>query len=115
MIYCSSQFSLCGLVWKTIDARLNIVFFLLKKNGIKARIPLDEMPEVEEEAAVPYSDDELKKLFSEMANSGAIERVKGKEYTDRDLGQKFGIAFSDSHRKATSRGRSPYPLPSLSC
>ena len=29
---------------KTIDTRLNIVFFLLKKNGIAARIPRDEMP-----------------------------------------------------------------------
>lgn len=27
---------------KTIDTRLNIVFFLLKKNGIAARIPRDE-------------------------------------------------------------------------
>ena len=56
-----------GYAGKTIDTRLNIVFFLLKKNGVKARIPRDEMPEVEEEPAVPYSDDELKKLFAEMA------------------------------------------------
>ena len=51
---------------KTIDTRLNIVFFLLKKNGIKARIPRDEMPVVEEEVAVPYTEDELKKLFAPM-------------------------------------------------
>jgi integrase/recombinase XerD len=55
-----------GYAGKTIDTRLNIVFFLLKKNGIKARIPRDEMPTVEEEVAVPYTEDELKKLFAMM-------------------------------------------------
>lgn len=55
-----------GYAGKTIDTRLNIVFFLLKKNGIKARIPRDEMPTVEEEAAVPYTEDELKRLFAAM-------------------------------------------------
>jgi hypothetical protein len=40
---------------KTIDTRLNIVFFLLKKNAIKARIPRDEMPTIEEEAPVSSS------------------------------------------------------------
>jgi integrase/recombinase XerD len=57
---------------KTIDTRLNIVFFLLKKNGIAARIPRDEMPVVEEEVAVPYTDEELKKLFAEMDDEEAI-------------------------------------------
>jgi integrase/recombinase XerD len=51
---------------KTIDTRINIVNFLLKKNGVLVRLPKDEMPTVETEAAVPYSDDELKKLFDEM-------------------------------------------------
>lgn len=55
-----------GHAGKTIDTRLNIVFFLLKKNGIKARIPRDEMPTVEEEVAVPYTEEELKKLFAQM-------------------------------------------------
>ena len=55
-----------GYAGKTIDTRLNIVFFLLKKNGIAARIPRDEMPVVEEEVAVPYTDEELKRLFAEM-------------------------------------------------
>ncbi len=55
-----------GHAGKTIDTRLNIVFFLLKKNGIKARIPRDEMPVVEEEVAVPYTEEELKKLFAYM-------------------------------------------------
>jgi hypothetical protein len=45
---------------------LNIVFFLLKKNGIAARIPRDEMPTIEEEVAVPYTEEELKRLFAEM-------------------------------------------------
>jgi integrase/recombinase XerD len=55
-----------GYAGKTIDTRLNIVFFLLKKNGIKARIPRDEMPVVEDEIAVPYTEEELKKLFAHM-------------------------------------------------
>jgi integrase/recombinase XerD len=55
-----------GYAGKTIDTRLNIVFFLLKKNGIAARIPRDEMPIVEEEVAVPYTDNELMKLFAAM-------------------------------------------------
>jgi integrase/recombinase XerD len=55
-----------GYAAKTIDTRMNIVFFLLKKNGITARIPRDEMPVVEEEAAVPYTAEELEKLFAAM-------------------------------------------------
>ena len=55
-----------GLAGKTIETRINIVNFLLKKNGIEARLPKDEMPVVETEAAVPYSDEEIKKLFGEM-------------------------------------------------
>lgn len=55
-----------GYAGKTIDTRINIVNFLLKKNGIIARIPSDEMPVVQVEAAVPYSEQELKKLFAEM-------------------------------------------------
>jgi integrase/recombinase XerD len=82
-----------GYAGKTIDTRLNIVFFLLKKNGVKARVPRDEMPEVEEEAAVPYSDDELKKLFAEMARTGTIETVKGKEYTGAGFGQEIRYRF----------------------
>lgn len=57
---------------KTIDTRLNIVFFLLKKNGIAVRIPRDEMPVVDEETAVPYADDELKKLFAAMDEEETI-------------------------------------------
>jgi integrase/recombinase XerD len=49
-----------GFAGKTIDTRINIVNFLLK------------MPVVETEAAVPYSDDELKKLFGEMDDEEAI-------------------------------------------
>ncbi|HEX3542961.1 MAG TPA: tyrosine-type recombinase/integrase, partial [Candidatus Acidoferrum sp.] len=55
-----------GYAGKTIDTRLNIVSFLLKKNGISARIPRDEMPTVETDPATPYSEADLKKLFAEM-------------------------------------------------
>lgn len=60
---------------KTIDTRLNIVYFLLKKNGITARLPRDEMPTVEEEAAVPYTDDDIEKLFAAMDDE---ERIRYK-------------------------------------
>lgn len=61
-----------GYAGKTIDTRLNIVFFLLKKNGIAARLPRDEMPSVEEEVAVAYTEDELKKLFASMTEEEAM-------------------------------------------
>ena len=55
-----------GYAGKTISTRLNIVYFLLKKNGITVRLPKDEMPTIEEEAAVPYTEEELEKLFAAM-------------------------------------------------
>ena len=61
-----------GFAGKTIDTRINIVNFLLKKNGVDARRPRDQMPVVETEAAVPYSEDEMKKLFREMDKEEAI-------------------------------------------
>jgi integrase len=61
-----------GYAGKTIDTRLNIVYFLLKKNGITARLPRDEMPTIEEETAVPYSDEEIKKLFAAMDDESRI-------------------------------------------
>lgn len=57
---------------KTIDTRLNIMYFLLKKNGVTARLPRDEMPTVEEETAVPYTDEEIKKLFAAMDEESRI-------------------------------------------
>ena len=57
---------------KTIDTRLNIVYFLLKKNNVVARLPRDEMPTVEEETAVPYADEELKKMFGAMTPEEGI-------------------------------------------
>jgi integrase/recombinase XerD len=55
-----------GYAGKTIDTRLNIIYFLLKKTGTVARLPRDEMPTVEEETAVPYTDEELEKMFGVM-------------------------------------------------
>jgi hypothetical protein len=55
-----------GYAGKTIDTRVNIVFFMLKDNGIAARIPTKYMPTIEEEPAVAYSEDELDKLFAAM-------------------------------------------------
>jgi integrase len=61
-----------GYAGKTIDTRLNIVYFLLKKNGITARLPRDEMPTIEEETAVPYSDEEIEKLFAAMDDESRL-------------------------------------------
>ncbi|MGB6718089.1 MAG: site-specific integrase [Candidatus Acidiferrales bacterium] len=55
-----------GHAAKTIDTRINIVYFLLKKNSVTARLPRDEMPVIELENAVPYTESELKKLFAAM-------------------------------------------------
>src|SRR5579872_3910875 len=55
-----------GYAGKTIDTRVNIVFFLLKKNGVSARLPKDEMPTIEEEVAVPYTEEEIKAVFAKM-------------------------------------------------
>jgi integrase/recombinase XerD len=57
---------------KTMDTRINIVNFLLKKNDIKARLPKDEMPTVKEEPAVPYTEEELEKLFAAMTPEESI-------------------------------------------
>jgi integrase len=61
-----------GYAGKTIDTRLNITSFLLKKNGIALRVPRDEKPVVEEEPAVPYADAEIKKLFAAMDKEDSL-------------------------------------------
>jgi integrase len=58
---------------KTIDTRMNIVYFLLKRQGIKTRIPMEDLPTVEEEAVEPYTNKELEKLFNAM---DAEERLR---------------------------------------
>src|ERR1700730_3624691 len=55
-----------GYAGKTIDTRLNIISFLLRKNGVTARLRRDEMPVVQTDEATPYSEEDLKKLFAEM-------------------------------------------------
>jgi integrase len=49
---------------KTIDTRVNYACQLLKKFGVKARIPSDEMPEVEVETPEEFSDETVKVLLS---------------------------------------------------
>jgi len=63
----------------TQDSRLTTVFSLLKKNGIKERLGREELPEVEVEAAVPFSEPELEKLFAAMTDE---ERVRYKFFLD---------------------------------
>jgi integrase/recombinase XerD len=57
-----------GFAGRTIHVRLNVVYFLLKKNGSPVRLPVDEMPTTEDEPAIPYSDEEMTKLFAGMKN-----------------------------------------------
>ena len=66
------QMAAKGFAGKTQHDRLNIVFFLLKKNGIKNPLGWDEMPTVEEEPAVAYTEEELKKLFAAMDDEEEI-------------------------------------------
>lgn len=76
-----------GFAGKTIDTRLNIVYFLLKKNDITVRLPKDEMPTIEEEPAVPYTEEELNKLFAAM-NEEEVVRYKfflGTACRDREV------------------------------
>jgi integrase/recombinase XerD len=52
---------------RTLHNRLLLVLILLKANGIKTDFSLvRDLPEYEEEAAVPYEPAELKTLFAEM-------------------------------------------------
>jgi integrase/recombinase XerD len=52
---------------RTLHNRLLLVLMLLKANGIKTEFSLvRDLPEYEEEAAVPYEPAGLKKLFAEM-------------------------------------------------
>jgi integrase/recombinase XerD len=61
-----------GYAGKTIDTRLNITYFMLKKNGVTARLPRDEMPTVEEEAAVPYTQEQIEQLLAAMDDESRI-------------------------------------------
>jgi integrase/recombinase XerD len=61
-----------GYSGKTVDTRINMLYFMLKKNGVTARLPKDEMPIVEIEVAVPYSDEEWEKLLAVMDDEQRI-------------------------------------------
>lgn len=90
-----------GYAGKTTHTRINIVNFLLKKNGIVARLPTDEMPVVDKEAAVPYSEDDLGKLFTaiEKITTGTTSKkanqeiVKGRTFSGVGFGQAVRYKF----------------------
>lgn len=61
---------------RTLHNRLLLVLMLLKANGIKTEFSLvRDLPEYEEEAAVPYEPEELKRIFSVM-NDEEVVRYK---------------------------------------
>jgi integrase len=61
---------------RTLHNRLLLVLMLLKANGIKTNFSLTrDLPEYEEEPAVPYEGAELKKLFATMTDE---ERIRYK-------------------------------------
>jgi len=86
---------------KTIKDEISIVTFLLKKNGVSARLPKDEIPVIEEEPAAPYSEEELKKLFAaiDKVSTGTTKKranaeiVSGKEYSGLGFGQAARYKF----------------------
>ena len=61
-----------GFAGKTIHNRLLTVLFLLKENGIKNPLKWSDMPTIEDEPAVAYTEDELKKLFAAMNEEESI-------------------------------------------
>jgi integrase len=61
-----------GYAGKTCDTRINIVYFMLKDFGNTARIPTKYMPVIEEEPAVPYTEEELKDLFDALEEDERI-------------------------------------------
>lgn len=61
-----SDMEAAGYSGKTCDTRIGVVYFMLKKNRIEPRIPRDELPVIEQEDAVPYTDEELAQLFKAM-------------------------------------------------
>ena len=60
------QMAADGYADKTRRNRLMTVAFLLKKYKIENPLPSDELPTVNEEAAIPYTSAQLKKLFAVM-------------------------------------------------
>jgi integrase/recombinase XerD len=89
-----------GYANKTIKDEINIVTFLLKKNGVIARLPNDEIPVIEDQPAAPYSGDELRKLFAaiERIPTGARKKansefVAGREYCGLGFGQAARYRF----------------------
>jgi integrase/recombinase XerD len=86
---------------KTIKDEVSIVTFLLKKNGVTARLPKDEIPVIEEEPAAPYSEEELKKLFIaiDKVSTGTTKKranaeiVAGREYSGLGFGQAARYRF----------------------
>ena len=56
-----------GFAEKTQHTRVVTILSFLKKHGIKTDFKLaDDLPSVDEEPAIPYESDELKKLFAAM-------------------------------------------------
>jgi integrase/recombinase XerD len=86
---------------KAIKDEIGIVSFLLKKNGVIARLPKDEIPVIEDEPVAPYSYEELRKLFAAIdkvatgttRKKANAEIVNGKEYAGLGFGQAARFKF----------------------
>jgi integrase len=62
-----------GYSAKTQNTRALTVLSLLKRNNVKTKFSITtDLPRVEEEPAVPYTDEEIKKLFSAMDDEEKI-------------------------------------------
>jgi integrase/recombinase XerD len=106
---------------KTQHNRLLTVTFLLKTNGLKNPLSWKEFPTIEEDPAVPFEPDELKKLFAAMTaeeklrynfflKTGAREKeVSYASWSDLDLGKgifhiraKKDVGFSPKSHESRS-------------
>src|ERR1700730_7314246 len=76
---------------RTQENRVITVLSLLKKNKIQTDFSIkDDLPSYEEEIAVPYPEDQLKKLFAAMVET---ETVNEKEYSGKGFGERIRYQF----------------------
>lgn len=76
-----------GYAPKTLETRFTIIYSFLKKNGITARVPDDEMPVVDEKDAIPYTNEQLERLDAHMTQEQheRYEFFNGSACRDREV------------------------------
>lgn len=77
---------------KTINTRMIIVFGLLKRNDVKARIPVNDLPTVEIEKAKPFTEEELKTLWAYLKSQAKEDEPLYNGWTEDELRYRFFLA-----------------------